>query len=314
MTYQIDKCFFDWYQHTVSDAPQKVTDWMEKSYPEGDIRRSKPKNGSAYAAQIAVGEMVLAQWIWGGGIPEGMVNIWASGFDAQRFAELSRERYPLVHKITRADAAVNYDGVGAWEFFSNWGLQLADKYRLKVEYAGDHHRGISGRTIYIGSSQSVMQLVIYEKGRQIPELEMPNLVRVEVRVMPKGHDQGTKVSMLKPKELYKCSRWGIEAGEFLFSDTGWDRVVIGTRWTKTDTERARAAFLRQYSGVLGEWMSELGSWGDLGEEIGRRMAAATIERQNALSRESFRIAQEQAKERGIYDIGGGLRTGLEVVA
>jgi hypothetical protein len=293
MTYQVDKCFFDWYQCSVNDSIEKVQDWLSKEYPEADQSPTKPKNGAGQAIQLTVGGSVIVQAIWGGGMPDGMINIWSTGYDAIRFAQLVKDRYPLVHKVSRADAAINFDSSGAWDFFYNWGCQLAEKHKLKVEYAGNHLTGVGGRTIYIGSPLSATRLVIYEKGKQIPELDLPNLVRVELRVKPKGWKAGCQVGSLKPKDLYKCSKWAIDAGEYLFSDNGWQRVVIGTRWTKSDAEKARSAFIKQYSGVIGDWVAELGSWQALGQEIGERVARASIERERILSYRNRQITSQQ---------------------
>lgn len=293
----LSSCLFDWYQATVNDKPQAVIDWLLREYPDASIKTAKPKNGASNAMQLCRGDCVLVQFIWGGGMPEGLINIWASGSDAHLFAKHMRRRYPLTHRVTRADCAVNFDGVGAWEFYSNWGLALSDKHKIKVEHVGDFHRGESGRTLYIGSKHSVVRLVIYEKGKQIPEIGLPNMVRVELRVSPGDRESGINVGMLKPQDLYKCSSWSLEAGEFLFSEQGWERVVIGTKWNKSDAERARSAFLKQYSGILGEWMSELGGWDALGAEIGSRILKASEEKQNSLERlkSVSKVAQATAK-------------------
>lgn len=272
---------FDWYQATVQTSSDEVMSWMRQVWPDGEILPSKPKNGAAFGRQLVIGDMRVAECIWGGGMEGHGVNLWASGSDSPFFAEQVRRRWP-VHRVTRVDSAADLQGSGAWEFWSKWGLALADKHRLKVEHQGDFHRGLGGRTIYIGSRSSPVRLVIYEKGKQLLELGMPDWIRLELRVQPKKADAGELVAALSPEQLWRCSRWSLDAAEFIFGQNGWDRVVVGTRWNPSDRERAVRAFLKQYGGVLGEWASDLGGWSELGAEIGRRIIQAAEVRKEAI--------------------------------
>lgn len=273
---------FDWYQATVQASSEEVLSWFRQVWPDGEVRPSKPKNGAAFGAQVVIGEMRVAECIWGGGMEGHGVNLWASGGDSEFFAEQVRRRWPL-HRVTRADSAADVRGDGAWVFWSDWALKLADQFNLKVEHQGDWHRGQDGRTLYIGSRSSPVRLVIYEKGKQLPDLDMPDWVRLELRVQPKKADAGEAVSKLTPEQLWRCSRWSLAASEFIFGDNGWERVVVGTRWNPSDRERAVKAFIRQYGGVLGELAGDLGGWSELGEEIGRRVLAAAEKRREVIA-------------------------------
>ena len=280
---------FDWYQATVSAQSDEVISWFRQVWPDAIVRPAKPKNGASDCVQVALGEMVVCSAIWGGGMEGHGVNVWSSGVDAIFFAEQVRRRWPQ-HRVTRADVAIDFEGAGAWEWATGKGFALAEKYRLKVDHQGDFYRGERGRTLYFGSRQSPVRLVIYEKGKQIPELGMPDLVRMELRVQPKDAQSGKTVSMLEPMALYGCAAWAKELGAYLTSQDEFKRVVIGTRWTKSDRERAVNALVRQYGGILGELCGELGGWADVGEELGRRITEAA-EAKDRLIKDARRVTR-----------------------
>lgn len=289
---------FDWYQATVQASSEEVLSWFRRVWPDGEVRPSKPKNGAAFGAQVVIGEMRVAECIWGGGMEGHGVNLWSSGGDSAFFAEVVRRRWPE-HRVTRADSAADVRGEGAWEFWSAWALELADRFKLKVEHQGDWHRGKDGRTLYIGSRSSPVRLVIYEKGKQLPELGMPDWVRLELRVQPKKAEAGEVVAKLTPEQLWRCSRWSLAAADYIFGENGWERVVIGTRWNPADRERAVRAFIKQYAGVLGEWAGDLGGWSELGEEIGRRITAAAEKRREAIASAQAARAAPSLQAKGI---------------
>ena len=270
---------FDWYQSTVEDSPESVSSWAKQVWPDGILRPCKPKNGTADAFQMCLGDLVVMTAMWGGGMDGHGVNIFASGCDAPFFAQQVRRRWPI-HRVTRADVAIDFNGPGAWD----WGFALlkgyAEEYKLKTRHEGDYHRGEDGRSFYLGGRQSVARLVIYEKGKQIPELEMPNLVRIELRIFPKDRRSGEMVSMVDAPSLFGCSKWSAAIGAHLSGDTTMERVVIGTRWNKSDRARAVRALVKQYGGHLGELCGELGGWDEVGLHLGEliREAAASKDR------------------------------------
>lgn len=270
---------FDWYQATVEDSPESVSSWSKQVWPDGILRPCKPKNGTADAFQMCLGDLVVMTAMWGGGMDGHGVNIFASGCDAPFFAQQVRRRWPI-HRVTRADVAIDFNGPGAWD----WGFALlkgyAEEFKLKTRHEGDYHRGEDGRSFYLGGRQSVARLVIYEKGKQIPELEMPNLVRIELRIFPKDRRSGETVSMVDAPSLFGCSKWSAAIGAHLSCDTTMERVVIGTRWNKSDRARAVRALVKQYGGHLGELCGELGGWDEVGLHLGEliREAAASKDR------------------------------------
>lgn len=264
---------FDWYQATVSDSSEAVASWARRVWPDGILRPCKPKNGTAHAFQMCLGELVVMTAMWGGGMEGHGVNIFASGCDAPFFAEQVRRQWP-VHRVTRADVAADFDGVGAWDWAYALFVRLADEFKVKTSHAGDFLRAIDGRSFYLGGKQSVVRGVVYEKGKQIPELGMPNLVRIEVRLYPKDRESGELLAHLAPVKLYGCSKWSAALGAHLASEETMERVVIGTRWNKSDRARAIRALVKQYGGHLGELCGELGGWDEVGLHLGEMVRDA----------------------------------------
>lgn len=264
---------FDWYQATVPGSGEDVAAWSKRVWPDGILRPCNPKNGTAEAFQMCLGEMVVMTAMWGGGMDGHGVNVFASGVDAPFFAQQLRLRWPI-HRVTRADVAMDFDGVGAWDWAFDLLKGYAERYKLKTRHAGDYHRGEDGRSFYLGGAQSVVRGVVYEKGKQIPEMGLPHLVRIELRVYPKDKASGEAVAMVSPEKLYGCSRWSADLGGYLCSQDEFERVTIGTRWTKSDRARAVRALVKQYGGKLGELASELGGWDVLGEHLGKMVTEA----------------------------------------
>lgn len=87
---------FDWYQATVQASSEEVLSWFRRVWPDGEVRPSKPKNGAAFGAQVVIGEMRVAECIWGGGMEGHGVNLWSSGGDSEFFAEALRRRWPSI--------------------------------------------------------------------------------------------------------------------------------------------------------------------------------------------------------------------------
>lgn len=283
---------FDWYQATVQDSAQGVASWGKQVWPDGIMRPCKARNGAAEAFQMCLGDLVVFTAMWGGGMEGSGVNLWASGCDAEFFAEQLRRRWG-VHRVTRADVAIDFDGAGAWDWASKLLLDLADKHSLVVDHQGDFHRAQLGRSIYIGSKTSPVRAVVYEKGKQIPELGMPDLVRIELRVRPKGREAGLLVCQMRPEAMYGAAKWAGELGAFLQSETKLERVTIGTRWTKSDRARAIAALVSQYGAKLGELCGELGGWEEVGLHIGQMIVQAA-EQKNRLIEDTAKIRRGES--------------------
>lgn len=255
---------WDWYQATVETEPDHVIAELLRAHELASISDCPPIRPYERGVAIVRGDRTLARCFWGGVNPKP--HVIATGEDSPAVAEVLRGGIP--HRVSRADACEDYEAAGAWERISGMWLDAADEFGVSVKHEGDFHRGTNGRTLYLGAPTSVVRARCYEKGVQLG-IDRP-IVRAEVQCRPKSHARAL-VSKLEPGEAWGLSRWSRSLGEAL---TGLDipRVPAGTLYTPTDTDRARAALLRQYGKHLQAWADELGSWEKLGSAIGDRLS------------------------------------------
>jgi hypothetical protein len=172
------------------------------------------------------------------------------------------------HLPTRIDSCVDWREEGLFDSLSAHLIKFAQDNRLSLNQQGDWVRG-EARTLYVGSKDSPVRLVLYEKGYEQGGDAPKDWVRLEARIRPK-REHRCRVAGWDASDVYAAG-WLPEALQAL----GWDdlhrRAAIGTVWRKSDTERARAALLKQYGAILQQWSAEVGSWEALGVCIGDRM-------------------------------------------
>lgn len=245
---------FDWYSATVRDDSVRVPALVEVL--SLDLAASAVDDGPGrfgYASEtILRGDAgdVLAR-VWHGG-RQLWPSVHGSGSSAPGVAASLRAHW--THKVTRCDSAQDYDGEDAWERIYPVALALADERHLRVSQAGDWHRGIDGRTLYIGSRKSPVFARIYEKGKQLGVSS--TWVRVELQVRP-NRDTGLRVAQMEPEEVWGLSIW---ARELLGRLEGVDvpRVVMRTG-SQGDDGRALGTLIHQYGAVISRLRGRLGS-------------------------------------------------------
>ncbi len=263
---------FDWYQAGVVDSPDYILGHLRDAFDMADIERSMPRNGYTQAAKVARGPTTLCEAFWGGNTGD-RVLVLGTGANASPVASLVRSEWPD-HHLVRADVCEDYDEPDAFDILSSMMLNIADSHRLKVTHYGDWHRGESGRTLYIGSRQSPVMARLYEKGLEQRSKEIaPNAsrdwVRLEIEVKPKRHDARKRLAGLQPDEFMACSPWTREVARCLF-ETSLEAITgLGTIKRMSDDERALAALVKQYGGLLQRLESSEGSWQNLGSLLGR---------------------------------------------
>lgn len=263
---------FDWYAAGVVDSPDYILGHLSRAFDLSDVQRVKPRNGYADAAKIVRGSTTLCEALWGGNTG-GRVLILGTGANASPVASLIRSEWPD-HHLVRADIAEDYDEPDAFEALSALLLNIADKHRLKVTHYGDWHRGENGRTLYVGSRQSPVMARLYEKGAEqrvkgyAPAASM-DWVRLEIEVKPKRADARKHLATLQPDDFMACSAWTRELALCLFNSDLVPITGLGTIKRMSDDERALAALVKQYGGLLGRLNDEHGSWDAVGRLLGR---------------------------------------------
>jgi len=263
---------FDWYQAGVVDSPDYILKHLQGAFDLADIEEAKPRNGYTRAARLARGSTTLCEAFWGGNTGDRVLVV-GTGANASPVASLVRSEWPD-HHLIRADVAEDYDEPEAFEILSSMLLNIADSHRLKVMHYGDWHRGESGRTLYVGSRQSPVMARLYEKGlERRAKGYSPNAsrdwVRLEVEVKPKRNDARKLLATLEPDDYMSCSPWTRDIAQCLFNSSLEAITGLGTIKRMSDDDRALAALVKQYGGLLERLQAGEGSWENLGRMLGR---------------------------------------------
>ena len=267
---------FDWYSASVPADPQVVLGALDGFDDLASFERTRPLHGYQEAWAMRRGPTDLFTVMWGGSHTGGTVFVQGSGLHAPPLADRLRRNPALAHKVVRADIAQDYDDSTAWSKLVAICLDIADRRGLRIYQAGDWHRGEAGRTLYVGSPQSVVQLRLYEKGKK--EGFRPDWVRLELCVRPKKREARELLSTALPSDFFGCSSWSVELAERI-GVPELERIHAGTVYRQTDDARARAALLAQYGKTLARWADDLGSWSKLGPTIKEELQSAKQKRQ-----------------------------------
>ena len=261
---------FDWYAATVRDGPDSVLETLSRDLG-AEVVAGVALHGYDTGWDLKAGGSVVARMLCGG--RNGAPHVWASGDDTGPFVSAVRARWPNLHRVSRMDAAEDFDGEGAWDWLYRVSLALADERGLKIDQAGDWHREIAGRTFYIGGRKSAVSARLYEKGKQLRGLALDggadisaDLVRLEVQVRPEGAARD-RAAFGEPGEAFGYADWTRElARQLLGLDV--ERVHIRER-RESDDERAIEWLVWQYGEHLERLAEQRGGWASVGDELGR---------------------------------------------
>lgn len=242
---------FDWYQATVRDEERTVLDVLSAGL-DGVIKPAKPMYGYHRGYVVEAGGSKVARVFAGG--PNGWPNIAASGDDTDAFVPLVRAAWPDTHRVTRMDAAEDFDGPGTWDRLYAENIALADERNIRVSQIGDWHRLEHGRTLKLGSPKSAVTSRLYEKGKELRQKALdggadisPDLVRLEVQVRPEKGSRYTAAHG-SPEDAWGYADWAQAlVRQVLALDV--PRVHIRER-RESDLDRAVYWMGRQYGAVF----------------------------------------------------------------
>lgn len=254
---------FDWYQATVyvQEPSQKgLLDALLGAWELADLAPDRGMHGYLHGAKVCRGDRVLCR-IWWGGNPG--VNVTSSGEEAPVLASVL-QRLGVPYGVTRADSCCDWQEEGLFDSLSAHLMEFAKDKGISINQQGDWARG-QARTLYLGSPQSPLRLVLYEKGYQVGGEAPRDWVRLEVRVKPK-QEHKIAVASWDSGTLLVCG-WVADA----LAALGWEslsRRAVGTVWRPSDEERGRHALVKQYGAILERWADEAGGWDCLGAKLG----------------------------------------------
>jgi DNA relaxase NicK len=251
---------FDWYQATIHESRERVMAVIELDDPRAETwGYERGRHGYEHCAVATQEAHRLLSVSWGR-YHQGC-HLQATGETAHQVAMRVRYHWPY-HTVTRADVCEDFDSPGAFDLLSKLALRFADKFGIKVRHYGDWHRGVDGRTLYLGSMKSTVQVRIYEKGIERAAAGVSGAsrdwVRVELSVRPAKHGKAV-ASTLEPVAMWGASRWTREFGECMAS-VPIDRAHLGTMYAPSDLERSYRAMIAQYGKTLRALERECGGW------------------------------------------------------
>lgn len=280
---------FDWYQATVrADVDQVRSLLLERLGGALEPQRKAP-HGYGFADRLEDASGVVAQVWWGG--THAYPHVVATGEQAQSVAELLRAELPD-HSVSRADACVDYAEPGAYDRLQAICVSVAEARGVKVGTAGDHLVTMRGRTCYLGATSSHTRLRLYDKAEELRQkfaadpvrlAAVPaELARLECQVRPQTPKAKAEAAKVDPVVLMGSAAW---MRELMRQVSGLDLhpFEAGKSWRQSDDDRAYAALLAQYGGLLRRVCADLGSWDCVGLQIG-----ADLDRRDAAKRAGMR--------------------------
>lgn len=258
----INFLFFDWYACGIECNPDKIMASLSESYPLGTWEASKPMRGYLNAASLMSPDArpYCVLW-WGGGSQGTMVHAFATGSMAHTFASVVRLHYP-VHRLSRADVAVDFDEPAAWPSLVSLAEYLFDNkfVRRRPFYHGamgceslDTSSG-DGRTVEVGSRQSVHFGRFYEKGKK-DDKTRPNWCRAEIEFKPRG-DARWAYASASPAEMLAATPLGAEVLRVLLGEFAVRPCPAGAVREASDLDKSAAALVKQWSPFIRKLLEE----------------------------------------------------------
>lgn len=272
---------FDWYQGTVHapDLPSLLG--ALEGAADGSAAwepMERAPHGYGAGRRLRDGLGTVAQ-VWFGGCHEHP-HVVASGDSAQPVSEVLRAA-PWPHRVSRADACIDFAEPGAYRRLEGIALAVADAQRVKVGTAGDHLLRLQGRTLYLGAPSSHTRLRLYEKGDELrakyrdqPDrlASVPEeLARLECQVRPATPEAKMAAAAASPVELMGSTKWMRELMRQV-SGAELEPFQAGKPWRQADDDRAHAALLAQYGALLLRRKEEHGSWAAYGAQVEYELA------------------------------------------
>lgn len=242
---------WDWYQATAHAADDELVGLLLAEYDISDVQPCTPVRPFDWGRAIVRGGRELAR-VFGGGV-NPHPHVLATGGEAPALAGILRRYYPDTHYVSRADSCVDF-AEDAFDKLSALALEVADLAKLKTLHVGDFHRCEDGRSIYIGAPSSVARVRVYEKHKELGEVQ-PR-IRVELQARPKKRGR-LALAHASADEAWGITSWARNLAVQL-GGLEVPRFAAGTVWAAPDVERARDACVTQYGPTLRAWVEEAG--------------------------------------------------------
>lgn len=285
-------CDFDWYQGTIffpdfDENGSPITGNMISDllfyelcdlFPEMKIHREIQKSVNRYETADVYYDMQdpkrrtrLLMVEFGGYNPGAHCT--TSGYYSARVSTLLRN---YETRPSRVDIAIDdyqpKDREKHFDRVSKKLLKYAKANSLKISFQGDWYTGQKGRTLYIGSRESVVQLCVYEKGLQLHgDIEtapaFPYWTRYEFRFRP---DKRVRSGLHKnnQSDWLGSTKWVREVLQLLSIDVSSTKSIRAPKQAAS-ADRARFYLAKQYGATIEHWVGESGSFAKFSLELYR---------------------------------------------
>lgn len=275
--------FFDWYQVTFTEK-MEVEWFINCAHEKWDflsVDRVSPRvKQYAHAINLKRGDRVIMHLCWGG--HNIGLHVISTGSISHDVAMWMREKFLGLYGVSRADVRMDTITEGMFDYLIKVSGDFAIQRKVKTNHQGDWLTGKAGRTLYIGSKDSVVQVRIYEKGKK--EGGDPNWVRIEIQVRPAKSHSKEKAAAFLPFNFWQSSKWSHDLMNIIFIANSEREVeTLGTVWRVSDVERSLIALISQYGNTLDSLSSTLpGGWSDVGNHL-YHLRSLMIENKRAMS-------------------------------
>ncbi len=264
------KEFLSGDQDRIAASASKLIEDIKKNWPESVVEHCAPRVKQYGAgANVVRGSQTICHVCWGGcNAGVHLISTGGISHDVAMWLQSDESGYAMTYAVSRADVKIDMVDPAAWEYLYGGASEFAIKNKLTTSCVGDWLEAKKGRTFYIGSAKSVVQVRIYEKG--IKEGGDPNWVRFEAQIRPPKADQKKMVAPMPPNHFFvSASRWLSRLySHLLLEEHGRPERYLGTVWKRSDRESSIAAMAKQYKNTMMSFADELGGWDKLGEFLG----------------------------------------------
>jgi hypothetical protein len=272
---------FDWYQATIEGEVAPLLGALAGACSSQVVRESLQRAPHGYGGGCRLSDTQgRVADVWWGGRHE-LPHVVSSGESAQAVAEVLRAEYPGRHRVTRGDACIDFADPGAYDVLQGIALGVAQDRGIRVGTAGDHLLTKQGRTLYLGAPSSHTRMRLYDKADELRAkfhadprrlATVPDeLARLEVQVRPQTLQAKRAAASIDPLSLMGSTAWTRELIRRV-GGVDLEPFEAGKVWRQADDERAMAAMLAQYGGLLGRLCADLGSWECVGLQLGHDLA------------------------------------------
>lgn len=262
---------WDWYSATLPAPPDEV---LGEFAEHGEPRPCRGLYSYERGMEFMRGDgEVACRAFWGGVNGDQAVHVQCSGSTTGRLVQQIRAAWPQ-HRVARADACADWCDVTAWRRLSKAAFAVRKQFDLASRLNGDWVSREDGRTVYLGAPSSYVQARLYEKGKQLRAA--PEWVRLEIQVRPAGEGK-SNLSRADAGQLFSVCPW-TRALSARVGVPELEAVRIRDPKRPSDDDRALEYLLRQYGGLLRRTRQRVGSWSDLGDYLGSRLAGSVDDR------------------------------------